>query len=312
MVNLIRIAAGGDVPTTTARYPAHPVLGFATLPDGHRVHALPRILGLGGVRPGPSVRLSFWLMVGGVVLRNAGQPLGLYPAGRILSLLSGGMELAAGLLFARFIFALLRQVRSGKYDRRDPLLRFVGAGILGFLATMAIDAAQAVWLAGHADPVLPAALNDSFISWLLRLLLAWIYGFAPRRRLFWRGRAPPGHPEATLAPRCSASSSLWHPGCRRFPMTWPSRCATRGSRSLPLSALVSWPGTASVARRFFRCSARPAPRPPRFRIAFGWLALWCVLELGAVVVSRTTHCRRRTSGGRTPAACVFTSDSSRC
>ena len=70
------------------------------------------------------------------MLRNAGQPLGLHPIGRILSLLSGGMELAAGLVFVQFVFSLLRRVRAGKYDHTDPLLRFVRAGTVCFLAAM--------------------------------------------------------------------------------------------------------------------------------------------------------------------------------
>ena len=44
------------------------------------------------------------------------------------------MELAGGLLFVRFVFALLRRTRTGKYDRKDPLLRFVHAGTVCFLA----------------------------------------------------------------------------------------------------------------------------------------------------------------------------------
>ncbi len=91
MINLIRIAAGGDVPIDHRQIHGHTqVLGFAALfLMGIAYHALPRILGLGGGRPGRTVRVSFWLMAGGIVLRNVGQPLGLHPVGRLLSLLSG-------------------------------------------------------------------------------------------------------------------------------------------------------------------------------------------------------------------------------
>ena len=259
---------------------------------GIAYHALPRILGLGGVRPGRSVRLSFWLMAGGIVLRNAGQPLGLHPVGRILSLLSGGMELAAGLLFVRFVFALLRQVRSGKYDRKDPLLRFVHAGTLCFLAAMAIDAAQAVWLAGHVDTVLPAALNDSFyFAALYGFLLAWIYGFGHRIVSLFLGVGAPvrGTTEATLAAQMlgvALALASWLP-----PVPDHVALALRdlGLALVALSALIYLAGNGFLWRRpVFPMLRTPGAPTAAIRIAFGWLALWGVLELGAVVLTRTT------------------------
>ena len=55
---------------------------------------MPRILGIGGVRD-PSARPAFWLMFTGVIARNVGQPLGFYPIGRLLSLVSAGLEVAS-------------------------------------------------------------------------------------------------------------------------------------------------------------------------------------------------------------------------
>jgi len=294
MINLLRIAAGGDVPLDHRQIHGHTqVLGFATLfLMGIAYHALPRILGLGGVRPGRSVRMSFWLMAGGVVLRNAGQPLGLHPIGRILSLLSGGMELAAGLVFVQFVFSLLRRVRAGKYDHTDPLLRFVRAGTVCFLAAMLIDAAQSVWLAGHVDTVLPAFLNDSFyFAALYGFLLAWIYGFGHRIVSLFLGVGAPvrGTTEAAFAAQMSGVAlalASWLPA---LPDIAALALRDLGLALVALSALIYLAGNGFIWRR----SVLPMLRTPgaptvAIRIAFGWLALWGVLELAGVILARTT------------------------
>ena len=67
-----------------------------------------------------------------------------------------------GLLFVAVPLRAPRKVREGKYDRRDPLLLFLRAGAFYFLAAILLVAAQGVWLAGHVDTVLPAALNEPF------------------------------------------------------------------------------------------------------------------------------------------------------
>jgi hypothetical protein len=76
MINLLRIAAGADVPLSHRQIHGHTqILGFAALfLMGIAYHALPRILGVAGsLRPGrTSPRLAFWLMFIGVVARNAG------------------------------------------------------------------------------------------------------------------------------------------------------------------------------------------------------------------------------------------------
>ncbi len=295
MVNLIRIAAGGDVPIDHRQIHGHTqVLGFATLfLMGIAYHALPRILGLGGGRPGRSVRVSFWLMAGGIVLRNVGQPLGLHSVGRLLSLLSGAMELASGLLFARFIFALLAQVRAGKYDRTDPLLRFVRAGTVCFLAAMLIDAAQAVWLAGNIDTVLPAALNDSFyFAALYGFLLAWIYGFGHRIVSLFLGVGAPvrGTSDAALAAQMlgvTLALASWLPA---LPDSAALALRDAGLALVALSALVYLGGNGFLWRRAtFPMLRTPGSPTVAIRIAFGWLGLWAVLELAAVALTRTTR-----------------------
>ena len=294
MINLIRIAAGGDVPIDHRQIHGHTqVLGFATLfLMGIAYHALPRILGLGGVGPGRSVRVSFWLMAGGIVLRNAGQPMGLHPVGRILSLLSGGMELAGGLLFVRFVFALLRRTRSGKYDRKDPLLRFVHAGTVCFLAAMLIDAAQSVWLAGHVDTVLPASLNDSFyFAALYGFLLAWIYGFGHRIVSLFLGVGAPvrGTTEAALAAQMAGVALALLSWVPALPDSAALALRDLGLGLVALSALVYLAGNGFLWRRsVFPMLRTPGAPTVAIRIAFGWLGLWGVLELAGVVVSRTT------------------------
>ncbi len=294
MINLIRIAAGGDVPVDHRQIHGHTqVLGFATLfLMGIAYHALPRILGLGGGRGGRSVRAGFWLMAGGVVLRNLGQPLGLHAAGRILSLLSGAMELASGLLFVRFVVELLARAREGKYDRRDPLLRFVRAGTLCFLIALGIDAAQAAWLAGHRDTALPAALTEPFyFATLYGFLLAWIYGFGHRVVSLFLGVGAPARrtPEIALVAQAGGvglALASWLPI-----LPDPAALALRdaGLVLVALSALVYLGGNGFLWRRAsFPMLRTPGAPTVAIRIAFGWLAAWAVLELGAVVLSRAT------------------------
>jgi hypothetical protein len=294
MINLLRIAGGGDVPIDHRQIHGHTqILGFAGLfLMGIAYHALPRILGIGSARPGKAVRAGFWLMFLGVMLRNAGQLFGAYPMGRLISLASGAMELASGVLFAGFVFGLLRKVREGKYDRRDPLLLFVRAGTIYFLGAVAFVAAQSLWLAGHVDTVLPAALNEPFyFAALYGFLLAWIYGFGHRIVSLFLGVGPArrGASEAALysqgggvvlflasyLPPLSDSAALW--------------LRDGGLALAALSAAIFLGGNGFLWRR----ASLPMMRPPgsptiAIRCAFACLGLWSILELAAVVLSRTT------------------------
>ena len=294
MINLVRIAAGGDVPIDHRQIHGHTqLLGFAGLfLMGIAYHALPRILGLGGSRSGASVRAGFWLMAIGVVLRNAGQPLGMEAIGRLLSLLSGALELASGLLFVRFVLELLGRAREGKYDLRDPILRFVRAGTIFFLVAMLLDAAQAVWLAGHVETALPAALTQPFyFAFLYGFLLAWIYGFGHRVVSLFLGVGMPvrGTPEIALFTQTGGvvlALSSWLP-------VLPDRAGLAlrdgGLVLVALSALVYLGGNGFLWRRASLPMLRTPGSPTvAIRIAFGWLAAWALLELAAVVLSRTT------------------------
>ena len=295
MINLLRIAAGGEVPIDHRQIHGHTqVLGFAVLfLMGIAYHALPRILGIGGARPGHSVRAGFWLMFLGVLLRNAGQLFGAYPAGRLVSLASGALELASGALFARFVFTLLRKVRAGKYDHKDPLLLFVRAGTLYFLAAMAFVAAQSLWLAGHVDTVLPAALNEPFyFAALYGFLLAWIYGFGHRIVSLFLGVGP--------ARRGAAGAALSLQGggvalflCSYLPALSDAAALWMRDGGLALAALSA---AAFLGGNGFlwRRASLPMMRTPgspttAIRCAFGCLGLWSILELAAVILSRTTR-----------------------
>jgi Domain of Unknown function (DUF542)/NnrS protein len=297
MINLLRIAAGGDVPIDHRQIHGHTqVLGFATLfLMGIAYHALPRILGVGaaGTPSRAAVRSGFWLMFVGVILRNVGQPFGFHAWGRLCSLASSVLELASAALFVRFTLALLARVKEGKYDRRDPLLRFLRAGMVYFAAAAAAVAAQGWWLAGHADTVLPAALNEAFyFTALYGFLLAWIYGFGHRVVSLFLGVGPAARGTAmgTLAAQVA--------GVAAYGASWIPALSDRAALALRdsglalagLSAVVFLAGNGFLWRRSAFPMLRTPGRPTfAIRAAFGCLGLWAVLEIAAVVLTRTTR-----------------------
>jgi NnrS protein/uncharacterized protein DUF542 len=293
MINLLRIAAGGDVPISHRQIHGHTqILGFAGLfLMGIAYHALPRILGIGGVRP-RSARMSFWLMFVGVLLRNAGQPLAFYPVGRALSFLSAALEAASALLFARFVFDLLARVRAGKYDRKDPILRFVTIGTFFFLVAIAFNAAQGVWLAGHLETALPAALVEPFyFAAMYGFLLGWIFGFGNRVVSLFLGvrSARRSTPEAAMILQICAVPLFAASYVPFLALRTALLVRDAGMTAAALSALVYLGGNGFLWRRGAPTVMR-APGSPSFaiRAAFGCLALWAVLEIAAVILTRTT------------------------
>src|SRR5262245_23807371 len=297
MINLLRIAAGGEVPIDHRQIHGHTqVLGFATLfLMGIAYHALPRILGVGarGMADPRAVRVSFWLMFLGVILRNAGQPMGLHAWGRLASLASAGMELASALIFVRFVFRLIQCVREGKYDRRDPLLAFVRYGTLSLALAMAFVGAQALWLAGHMDTVLPASLNEPFyFAAIYGFLLAWIYGFGHRivSLFLGLGTSRRGTPEAALIAQIAGvilAVVSWLPA---LPNGAALVLRDAGLLLVSLSRVVSLAGNAFHCRSSSLHMLR-APGTAGFaiRAAFACLCLWAVLEISAVLLSRLTR-----------------------
>src|SRR6266540_3305772 len=284
-------AAPSPDPAASARpFSPHFILGSLFL-MGIAYHALPRILGIGSRTPASS-RTAFWLMFGGVILRNVGQPLGFYSAGRPLSLLSAGMEVAAGLLFASFVFALLREMREGKYDRKDPIVRFVRLGTVLFLGALGLIAAQGLWLAGHPETALPPALTEPFYFLALYgFLLAWIYGFGNRVVSLFLGVGPARRrtPELAMA-ALGTAAPLFCAGWLPF-LPGPLGLALRdaGLGLAALSAVFYLSGNGFLWRKADSPMMR-TPGSPTFaiRAAFACLGLWAILEIAGVVLSRTT------------------------
>ena len=294
MINLIRIAAGGDVPISHRQIHGHTqILGFAALfLMGIAYHALPRILGIGGLRPA-SARPAFWMMFTGVILRNAGQPLGFYPVGRVLSLLSAGLEMASTLLFVSFVFGLLARVRAGKYDRGDPILRFVAMGAVFFAVAIIFVAAQGVWLAGRVETAVPVPLTEPFtFAALYGFLLAFIYGFGNRVVALFLGVGPARRraPEAAMLLQAAGVPLFLLSYLPALPAHVALLLRDGGMAAAALSAVVYLAGHGFLWRR----AAFPAmktPGSPTFaiRAAFACLGLWAVLELAAIALVRTTR-----------------------
>jgi hypothetical protein len=291
MINLFRIAAGGDVPFSHRQIHGHTqILGFAGLfLMGIAFHALPRILGIAGFRAAGS-RAAFWLMFLGVILRNVGQPLAFYPAGRLLCLIATGMEVASGVLFAVFVFSALRALREGKYTRGDPLLRFVGAGTLYFLLAMLVLAAQGIWLAGHFETALPAWLTEPFYFFsLYGFLLAWIFGFGNRVVSLFLGIGPARRatPEAALAAQAAGVllyGAAWLPGISGGMAGW---LKDGGMLMAALSAIVYLGGHGFL----WRSGGLPVMRTPgkptfAIRAAFACLGAWALLQIAGIALSR--------------------------
>jgi uncharacterized protein involved in response to NO len=293
LVNLLRIAAGGEVPIDHRQMHGHTqILGFAAMfLMGIAYHALPRALGLPGFAPS-GARSAFWLMLSGVVLRNFSQPFQFFAWGRVVSFVSASLEIAAGLLFARFVFAALSAGQAGTYDRSDLLYRFVRAGTVFWLVALAVLAAQGVWFAGNREAALPVALSEPFsFTALYGFLLAWICGFASRMVALFLGTGAPRPRPAGIALKAQAAgiflgTSSWLPFLPD-PIALAMRDA--GLALVAVSALSYLAATGFLWRR----SALPvlrAPGAPYFaiRAAFGFLGLWAILELAAVILSRAT------------------------
>jgi len=158
---------------------------------------------------------------------------------------------------------------------------------------MLINAAQGVWLAGNVDTVLPAALNDSFyFAALYGFLLAWIYGFGHRIVSLFLGVGAPirGTSETALAAQMlgvALALASWLPA---LPDSAALALRDAGLALVAVSALVYLAGNGFLWRRpVFPMLRTPGAPTVAIRLAFWWLALWAVLELAAVALTRTTR-----------------------
>src|SRR5262249_14585392 len=188
--------------------------------------------------------------------------------------------------FAQFVFGLLARVRAGKYGTTDPILRFLRAGTVFFLAAMACNAAQGVWLAGHPETALPVSLTEPFyFAALYGFLLAWIYGFGNRVVVLFLGVGSPAAKAPAIALWLQAISVPLF--CISYPALLPTAAALLlrdiGMGAAALSALVYLAGHGLVFRRATLPMMR-TPGSPTFaiRASFGCLGLWAVLELAGI------------------------------
>ncbi len=248
MINLLRIAAGADVPLDHRQIHGHTqVLGFATLfLMGIAYHALPRILGIGGASPGRSVRVSFWLMFAGVLLRNAGQPLGLHPIGRLLSLRlrRDGARLGASLRPVP-----LRPARQGARRQVRPR-RIRCSGSSG--PPPSTSSPRSCWSRPRASGSPATSTRCCRPRSTSRSISRRSTGFCSRsstgsatgscRSFSASARPAAARPRRRSSSRRSASSLTCSPGFPARPTASPTACATPGSPWLP-----SRPRSTSVA-----------------------------------------------------------------
>lgn len=237
-------------------------------------HFLPRLRGARLWRP-ELARVVLVLIVGGVVLRLVGQPLGL----RLAAAASGPLELAGAWLAVAMLICTWRQgpplaQRAGL----RPVLPFFAVGFGGLLAALAMNAVGLV-LAAVAGELLVAGAFDTWTVGLTLegFLLPVAVGMSMRLfPLYFRTR-PPNVPVA------QAGLGLWEAGLL-------ARLAGFGGGALvqavAVMALVA--GLGVFGRR------TPLPRRP-FRVfspihlhaltAYGWLVVAALARLAGAADS---------------------------
>lgn len=292
MFYLYRIASGADVPVSHRQLHAHSqILGFAALAImGIAFHVLPRRFGAAAIATGAAAAprslqsAVLWLMVAGVVLRNVGQPFAFFALGRAASLASGLLEAAAGVLFTIHVTEAVR-------DRDDPMVPFLRASCAFLLATLALSVVQGAWIAGQRDATLPPHLTEPFNALALHgFLLSWVFAFALRMVPSFLRLPPPrrwtGPVTLTLLSAGVSLSSV-----TALPALAAAASVLRdlGAGLVAVSVLAYGIGLGVPWRR--------ATGPVRsddggsgtaIRLAFGALALWAPLVLGAIAVARLT------------------------
>ncbi|MEO8585771.1 MAG: NnrS family protein [Acidobacteriota bacterium] len=170
-------AAGTVLPSHLQLHAHVQLVGFALLfVLGVMFPALPRML---DVPPAPR-RVVLTVLVGvggGALFRAIGQPLAPWAAGRLLSLLSGALELAG-------IFAFVAWAVEALATRREPGDPFTFHFLLGTawaMVSAALSAAQAIFLAGHAESEIPGGLVEPFYAvTLYGVVLSWLFAFSSR------------------------------------------------------------------------------------------------------------------------------------
>lgn len=285
MLYLYRIAAGADVPVSHRQLHAHSqVLGFAALAImGIAFHVLPRRFGAAEA-PRSLQSAVLWLLVAGVVLRNLGQPFAFFALGRAACLASGLLEAAAGVLFTLHVFETVR-------GRDDPMVPFLRASCTFLLATLAFSVVQGAWIAGQRDATLPVHLTEPFNALALHgFLLSWAFAFALRMVPSFLRLPPPrrwtGPVTLTLL-----SAGVGLSAVAALPAVAAGAPALRdlGAGLAAASALAYGIGLGVPWRRATGPDRTDdAKSGPAIRLAFGALALWALLVLGAIGAARLT------------------------
>ena len=264
MINLLRIAAGGDVPISHRQIHGHTqVLGFAVLfLMGIAFHALPRILG----HRRRATRAGAARVLAAVLRRDPAQhrpAVGLLRGGarccRFLSAASRSRRRAS--LRAIRVRICSAGSREGKYDLQDPILRFLRAGTLYLPRRHRVcRARRASGSPAHAETALPVSLDRAV---LLRCALRLSARLDLRLRQPRRVAVPrrrPGDQEnardraALQAPACR-SSSFPIPAASRGPRRFCLRDAGSRWRLSPRSSISR--ATASCGPERVSDDARP-------------------------------------------------------
>ena len=229
---------------------------------GIAYHALPRILGVGAAGLARQARRARRLLADvrrrhPAQRRPADRPRTVGPA-RSRSL-SAAMELASAYFFVRFVFASAPVACARESTTaRDPLLRFVRSGTLFFAAPWPSSGAQGLWLAGNADSVLPASLNEPFyFAALYGFLLAWIYGFGNRIVSLFLGVGP-GRPRNGRRTRSPLQAAGVRP---RRPLVAAGAAERRRTRAARRRARPSRPCRRSCTSRATASSGAGATLP---------------------------------------------------
>jgi hypothetical protein len=268
-------AAGTVLPSHLQLHAHVQIVGFALVAIlGVSFPALARIL---DVPPAPrNVILTVLVgLGGGALFRAIGQPLAPWAAGRLLSLFSGALELAGAFAFA----AWAAGARAARRGSSDPFALHLLLGTVWLTVGAALSAAQALFLAGHAEPALPGELIEPFYAVALYgVVLSWLFAFSSRP-------APGFH----ALPRPSArglrlAAALQGAGVALLAAAWIPGFSPLAVRALTLAGTLL---VASAVVLFLAASRILVPLAgssgvPFLRVPFLFLALFAAVSFAAV------------------------------
>lgn len=267
--------ATGTVLSSHLQLHAHvQLIGFAGLFIlGVALQAVPRIFGV--APPSRKVVLTVLFGIGGGALLHAvGQPLAPWAIGRLLSLLSGALELAGVFAFAVWVFPAL--ARRGATT--DPLSLHILLGTVWAVTTVALSAAQAAFLAGHVESEISGGLVEPFYAIALYgFILSWVFGFASRMVPAFLGLPRP------TARSAQAVAALQGVGVLLLAAAWIPGPTAAASRALMLAGTLLLAAAVFLflaASRFLAPFVR-VPGSRSLRAPFVFLGLFAALSVSA-------------------------------